>query len=325
MTRESAREIEAQAASWLMRLDRDGRTPETEKKLSQWLAGDARRRGALLQAEAAWALIGRLGDESETAPLGAGARSVLEPARRPNRRSLLLGGGAAALAASFAGALWLWPGGETYDTAVGEIRRVPLADGSTAAVNTASRVAVQLDAHRRIIRVEQGEAWFRVARDPDRPFLVMAGPVRVMALGTAFSVRRRENGADILVSEGVVAAWTDGAEGNRIELRAGERAFVADNAQVRTKPAEAAAVDRALAWRGGRIDLAGETLEEAVAEFNRYNRRPIVIADAQLARQRFHGLFRTDDPEGFALAVQSSLSVPVRATPREILIGRAPQ
>lgn len=311
MSRQNAMQIEREASEWLMRIDREGRTPTLTAELDAWLAGDRRRQGALLQAEAAWAMLdGLAGREPEQAP-----------PPRLNRRWLLAGGGAA-IAASLIGGFFLLPGEESFETEVGEVRRVPLADGSSAAINTRSRVAIAFAAERRTVRIEEGEAFFQVARDPARPFLVEAGRVRVQAVGTAFSVRRRETGADVLVTEGVVEAWADGAEGNRVRLAAGQSAFVADNAAITERPAAPSEVDRALAWRSGRIDLAGETLSHAAGEFNRYNRRQIAIADPRLAGERFYGVFRTDDPEGFAMAVHSSLDVPVRSDADGIAIGR---
>ena len=349
MSRQTAAQIEREASQWLMRLDRDGRTPELIAELDAWLAGDRRRRGAWLQAEAAWLILDRIGEgdarsvipaeagisgQEVAAVYGSHEAQRLDPGLRrddeegnglpiPNllRRRLIVGGGAA-IAASLAGGLFILSRPERIVTAVGEIRRVPLADGSTAAINTQSTVAIAIADDRRTVRIEQGEAWFQVRRDPARPFVVEAGRVRVQAVGTAFSVRRRANGADVLVTEGVVEAWADGAEGNRVRLAAGQRAFVADNAAISQAAQAPSEVDRTLAWRSGRIDLAGEPLRHAVQEFNRYNMRQIVIGDPHLADERFYGIFRTDDPEGFAMAVRSSLEVPVQTSATEIRIGR---
>jgi transmembrane sensor len=316
MTRETAAEIEIAASHWLMRIDREGRTSELDAELEQWLAGDRRRRGAFLQSEAAWHLLDRLGESEEAASDATAAVS----ATRFSRRRLLTGA-AAAMAASFAGGLFVLNQPERISTAVGEIRRVPLADGSTAAINTGSEIAVAMKEARRIVRVDKGEAYFQVAHDTARPFIVEAGRIRVLAVGTAFSVRRREHGADVLVTEGVVEAWADGAEGNKARIAAGQRAFIADNAAIREAATDSSDVDRALAWRSGRIDLAGESLQHAVDEFNRYNSRKIVIADPRLGEERFYGIFRTDDPEGFATAVHTSLNVRVEANSTEIRIG----
>ncbi|MDT9598345.1 FecR family protein [Sphingosinicella rhizophila] len=242
-------------------------------------------------------------------------------------RRVFLGLGAA-LAASFAGGLLVWSRPAVFETRVGEIRSVPLADGSVAAINTASVVSVDFAESRRSARIERGEAWFQVAKDKTRPFVVEAGRVRVQAVGTAFSVRRREAGeggvagAEILVTEGVVVAWADGAEGNRVRLAAGSRTFIADNAGVERVPVSPAEADRALAWRSGRIDLVAQPLRLAAAEFNRYNQRQIVITDPALLSEQIDGTFSANDPEGFARALGVSMNITVdTADPTKIRIG----
>lgn len=318
MMRELAVDIEAEAARWVMRLDRHGRTMELLAALEDWLDGDSRRRGAFLQAEAAWAGL------AEASPqLAANEDDVIAEDRSPRTRRWFLGGGAA-FAASAAGIFFFLPG-EQHSTPIGEIRRVPLADGSVATINTASKIEVALAKDSRRIRLDQGEVWFLVAKDKKRPFVVEAGPVRVQAVGTAFSVRRRDGGADVLVSEGVVEAWVSGAEGHRVRIAAGESAFVADNAAITKHTNETQEIDRTLAWRSGKIDLAGETLAAAAEEFNRYNKRKIIIVDPAIASERFYGIFRVDDPMGFATSVRRSLDVPVSVPDgTEIRVGREP-
>ncbi|WP_137863070.1 MULTISPECIES: FecR domain-containing protein [unclassified Sphingomonas] len=318
MTHQSAREIQDEAARWVARMDGAEWNDTDEAELALWLDADPRRRGALLQAQAAWATLDSL------RPANADGESLEARDRRfgAGRRRFLIGGGAA-MAASLAGAAFLLGHGTDYGTQIGEIRRVPLADGSTMVINTASLASVDLEAAQRLVRIRQGELWFQVAKDSKRPFLVEAGKIRVQAVGTAFAVRRRQAGADIFVTEGVVEAWTSGAGAPHIRIAAGEHAFVADDAAVVRAPASASSVYRALAWREGKIDLAGVTLADAAAEFNRYNRRQLVIVDPGIARESFDGTLRTDDLEGFAMAVQESLGVPIDLSdPNEIRLGR---
>ena len=314
MTAHTGSGPEDAAARWVARMDADGWSDADEAELEAWFALDARHRGLLLHTQALWMRIG------QPAPSFAQEEA---PAQRPAvGRRRVLAGGAGALAASLALGFFLWPEGLRYKTAVGEIRRFPLADGSTAAINTASTIEIMLTAKRRGVRIDTGEAWFQVAKDASRPFVVEAGRVRVRAVGTAFSVRRRDGGADVLVTEGVVEAWADGAEGHRVRLVAGSRAFISDDASIREMPVGASSVDRALAWRSGKIDLNGVTLADAVAEFNRYNQRQLRLVDARLGSETFDGVFRTDDPDGFARTVAASLSVPVDSSdPAELRIG----
>ena len=313
MSQRSAAQIEDEATKWVARMDAGEWSDLQEAELGKWLAIHPNHQGALLQAQAAWTTL----DGAQAKDEGTD-----EPVGWLTRRRLLAGGGAA-IAASVVGSVMLLGGETRYATAVGEIRRVPLADGSTAAINTASTIRIDLAAKTRNVEIDRGEAWFQVAKDRSRPFIVSAGRVRAEAVGTAFSVRRRAGGADIMVTEGVVEAWADGAEGHRIRLTAGNRAYIADNAAIETEPAATSSVDRALAWRSGNIDLAGEPLSDAVAEFNRYNRRQLAIGDVALGREQIDGVFRTDDPEGFARAIQATLDVPIDlSNADEIRIGQ---
>jgi len=307
--RETANEIDEAAYRWVARLDGAGNDPELLSDLNSWLAENTRHEGAYLRAQALWLKLDR----------AAQAEAVAAP--KVSRRRVLTGAMGAALAASAAGA-WLLMDGKRFDTEIGEIRHVPLPDGSAADLNTRSSVNVTMQKSVRRVRLTQGEAWFHVESDPTRPFIVESGLVRVRAVGTAFSVRKYDHGAEVLVSEGIVEAWVSGEEAGAIRLAAGERALVQERAPIQQVKAEPAEIDRKLAWRTGKINLAGETLGEAAAEFNRYNLKEMIVKQPSLAQKRFYGVFRTDDPEGFAKAVRSSLNVPVDITNNSIVIGR---
>ncbi|WP_454718914.1 FecR family protein [Caulobacter segnis] len=291
--RESAADIEADAARWVVRVDRD---PGVRAELEAWLAGDRRRMGAYARAEAGWQHLDR-----------ASVLAVEAPEARPLLRRRGVIGSLGALAAGLATAV-VAPRllAKRYGTALGEIRRVPMGDGSVAAINTSSELEVSLQPRLRAVKLERGEAWFAVAKDPGRPFVVESGPVRVRAVGTAFSVRKREGGSDVLVTEGVVEVWTEDGKTPPRRVAAGERVFADNSAGVLSPPKADADLTRQLAWREGQVVLDGQTLAEAAAEFNRYNDRKIEVADARLADARFVGWFRTNDPEGFAEAAATT-------------------
>lgn len=320
MKRQSAQEIEADALEWVMALDRRN-DARSQRRLEAWLAGDTRRQGAFLKAQAMWATMDGLNPDRENAPVVA-AIAPRSAKRGIDRRTALIGGGA--LAASVAAAVGFTLRPQIYRTEKGEQRAMPLEDGSTIRINTESALSVALTRERRTIRLRGGEAWFKVAHDKARPFTVEAGSVAVQATGTAFAVRRAVGGVDVLVTEGAVNVWSVDAPDRKVALKAGQGLFVADDAGAPDKarilddPSE---VSRKLAWRDGRIELDGETLGFAVAEFNRYNRLQLRVADASLAGERLFGVFSTDDPEGFTRAVQLSLRASVRrVSPDEIAI-----
>lgn len=309
MTRE---EIDDQAATWVARMDTGEWSDSQEADLERWLAQDKRCPGALLHAQALWLAI----NPQANAMPSRGQSSLMM------RRSFMLGG-SGLIAASLAGLLFWSRSSAVFRTGLGEIRQVPLADGSSTAINTASEIEITMSKAQRDVRLAKGEAWFKVAKDPARPFVVEAGGIRVRAVGTAFSVRRREEGVDVLVTEGVVEAWAGESQRPLLRLTAGQRAYVGEDAEVRLEAEMPSVVDRTLAWRQGSIDLDGDTLASAVNEFNRYNRRKLVLVDTGLASRQFDGTFRTDDPEAFARAVGALYAVPVDLSDEDdIRIGR---
>lgn len=316
----SASEIDDEAADWAARVDAHGLDVEHDPELQAWLRGDARRAGAFLRAQAAISFLDR----------GRALASVTPPvetivAERPNRRALIAGLGGS-VAAALAGGVGFWSlRPRRLDTALGEIRRVPLADGSLVAINTKTSLDVAMKAKSRRIVLKQGEAWFQVAKDPKRPFVVAAGTARIRAVGTAFSVRRGDDpsaGVDVMVTEGVVETWVEGDESTLRRVSAGSRVILAGPTSpvVADTPSE---IERSLAWRNGEIALDGESLEQAAKLFNRYNSRQIVIEDPALAHERFVGLFQTNEPESFAAAVAATLGAVVDDDTHAIRIGRS--
>ena len=315
MTRRTAGQIQDEANRWAARLDGTDWNLEHEVELSTWLNADNRHRGALLRAQAAWALL----DARQTAI----AKPASQHPMRFDRRWLIGGAGTAAAAAAIGTGLIWRTRRLKYETATGEIRRLPLMDGSTAVINTGSRVEVRFEPGVRHLVVSRGQAWFDVAKDPHRPFVVEAGKIRVLAVGTAFSVYRRDGGADVVVSEGVVKVWSEEAPIESVEISAGSGAFIANDAAVRFHDDP---VDKSLAWRDGEIELSATALGQAISEFNRYNQRHLVLDDLSLSDRQFDGVFRADDPAGFATVVGSTLRVPVDLSdPNVIRIGRSPE
>jgi len=294
-------DIKSEAAAWAVRVDAGPLHEAHRLELETWLAGDPRRRGAFLRAQAGLRLLdqSRVVSKVALAPTALTTRRASGlPGVSPRARWTLV-----AMAAMAAGlsVVVLPPMLGGFHTEVGEQRRVALRDGSVAMINTDSSVGVRLAKHQRRITLRRGEAWFQVAKDHARPFVVDAGPVHVRATGTAFSVRREGDGARVVVTEGTVLAWRDGALVPPLTISAGQEAFLTGNAP---QPPEAkpSRTEDVLAWRRGEIVLDGGTIASAVEEFNRYNTRKIVLRDPAVGRRTIVGYFLIDQPKQFASA-----------------------
>ncbi len=308
-TAQSSAEIDATAAAWAARADRGPLSPEDQARLEAWAAVDPRRAGAYARALAVSAHLDR------AQGLGKDFAPKLHPAARAlDRRRLILSGGLLA-AASVVGVIGFvaMDRGARLTTRKGDIRRASLADGSAATLNTDTRLRTAFDDGSRRITLLQGEALFDVAKDADRPFVVTAGEVRVRAVGTSFTVRRLDDGAvAVVVREGVVEV----TRGNEppVRLAAAQAIEVAAGVPLAPTAIGGQAVERAMAWRQGMIDLDGLTLGEAAGQFARYSDRRIVIDDPAVAGLKVAGLFSASDPEGFARA--AALSLGLTAEPR---------
>jgi transmembrane sensor len=180
-----------------------------------------------------------------------------------------------------------------HATRTAELREIVLADGSRVSLGPRSGLDVRLRPGRREADLLEGEAFFEVAADPHRPFVVAAAGVEVAVVGTAFDVRVSPTAVAVAVRSGLVDARNAGDGTAPVRLAAGERAVV-DRATRRlhrdkVEPGEVAS------WRDGRLFVDGATVAEVVDELGRYSAGWIVVADSRLASQRVTGLFDVKD------------------------------
>ena len=261
--------------------------------------------------QSAWEMAGRL--RASPPPVELDPPLIVPDAPLWLTRRRVVGGCvAASVAGGLATAAWRYEGDvDLYRTRVGQRRIVTLADGSRVHLNTASTIEVALKKDRRQVRLVKGEALFEVAHDASRPFLVDAASARLRAVGTAFNVRIRENLVELTVTEGVVAVAQTGdpvlrpkgphiAAGDGAIIRAGAVAPTVLGGQV---------LRQRTAWQEGVIEFQGETLPQAVEEFNRYRAQPIIVGDARLDNIRVGGRFEVDEADKFLLALESSFPV----------------
>lgn len=298
-------DIEAVAAAWVVR-EGNGPLPEPERgERDRWLAASSRHLGAYARAHAVLVWSGRMSAPAPTRP-------------RPRRWRFAA---AAALLAVVAGAMMLvWPQGDVYHTARGQILRVTLADGSVLTLDANSGVRARMHPDRRELQLLFGTALFDVAKDPDRPFTVDADGTRVTAVGTRFSVSLERRGGsavgpvEVLVSEGVVDVAENGPDDPvPARLHAGMRALARPAAGVEVDQVDAQELDRRLLWREGMLAFNGDTLSVAAARFRRYSDVPIIIDDPRVGSRRVVGLYPANDPAGFARNVALSLGLEVEA------------
>lgn len=318
--------IDAAAAQWIARRDR-GLTAADQDDYVAWLRADPRHAAAVAHHAAVLERMMGLGAWQPELSAEPNPDLFAPPARRPWRVLAPV----LALAAALVFGLFIWRG-ETVPPAgpsktflrVNE--RQALADGSVVELKDGSRLDVRFTLGERRVRLT-GEAHFTVAKNPARPFIVEAHGVEVRAIGTAFNVRVDAAAVEVLVTEGKVRVTEEPSTLNaqlltpnvRLQtfLNAGQQVVV-PLAPSAPAPVVAtvskAQIRAALEWQTPRLQFFETPLAEAVAEFNRHNPNPLVLADSALGAVPIGGTFRVDNVEGFVRLLE--LTVDVRGEPR---------
>lgn len=311
--------IDNEAFEWVARKLARGLSAPESAQFDAWYAADVRHQGAYVRAMAIYNAINLASAPQSLSP----ELSMARRQRRSRRAWFRVGAMAACLVAAVGTvSLQVLREERVLTTAKGEFRKVPLQDKSVATINSGSQIEVAFTDRQRTVNLRKGEAWFEVAKDKTKPFVVEAGAARIKAVGTAFSVRRFANGTEVLVTEGKVEVWDKGSSARRRQLVEGDRAFLAQDASAISVSRQPVEVNRKLAWREGKVILKNQTLDDAVADFNRYSPKTIVIVDATLRDKRLFGQYKLDAPELFAQDVSTVLDVPVAITADTIFIGR---
>ncbi len=296
MAQNDGQRLNQEAADWLARLHREEFSSAARAQLDRWLDADPAREVAFARAEYAWERAERL--RAAPTAVQAPARGGRSWWRTAAVFAFVALGGVLGYQA------WL---ANHYATGVGEQRTIALEDGSEISLNTDSRAEVSFNARQRTVRLLHGEALFKVEHDAARPFVVEAAGTAVRALGTAFNVRLRSEVVEVTVTEGAVAVDHD-------RIDAGSAAVVAAGA-VSAVVLPEDVLRRRVAWREGAIELKGETLEQAVEEFNRYRKARLIVADPAIAAIRVGGRFETGEAAKFVNAVKENF--PVRSVEQE--------
>ncbi|MEQ9557384.1 MAG: FecR domain-containing protein [Rhodospirillales bacterium] len=313
------------AFDWLMQAENNPGDPALAAALQVWLDADATHALAFEQVRRTWQaaphLQPALADHTPPAPFHP---VPIRPAPRLNRRQVLTGAGA--MAAGLA--LYAGTGAPRrlfadIATATGELRTVTLEDGTHVHMDTATALRLDFTGHRRRAALLGGRAYFDVARDAARPFVVTAGPAEVTVIGTRFDLRLDDDSVSVAVEHGRVAVGINGQPLTHADGLAGGNSLRIDLA---TRAVQRAATTPGIdtAWRDGRLEVEDWSIAQVLAELGRYHRGVILLGDAAFGHQRVSGSFDLTRPEQAARSVARAQGGRVRAlSPWVLLISPA--
>jgi transmembrane sensor len=325
--------INSRAAQWFTRARFGQIDSSSDKAWADWMAADERHQQAYENLELAWELTEELRARPQIQSFLKDIDRTLKADPRARAKMGLFdlsfpwqaGLAACALVVVCAISALLvrnWPNTAEYSTGVGEQRTVTLADNSMISLNTRTRVQVRYSGAVRHIELLDGEALFSVIKDSKRPFEVRALHGTTTAVGTEFDVQLTSAAVAVSVLKGTVAVQSleKPQDGRTAQISAGEA--VDYTAEGTTSAIRSADTDKVRAWQAQRILITNAALADALADYNRYTKTPIVLGDPDLASRHINGVFRIGDETAFLNALEQGLHVTVTRTDSAVVLHR---
>jgi transmembrane sensor len=258
------------------------------------------------------------------------------PGKKPLRRLHLAAAAAIAVIAAFLG--WLGVRNhEVYSTGVGEERSMTLADGSVVELNARSRIRIHFSRAERGVDLIKGEAFFTVVRNPHYPFVVHSGELAVRDVGTEFDINRQVTRTVVTVLEGRIEmsarnertngllpapSLQDAPMSAPMTVSAGQQVIVGPDGASSVPPPQSIDPAEVAAWRRHRLIFDSSPLADVVDEFNRYNRRQLVIVSPQLAGLEISGVYSSTNPDSFVRFLRAQPGLGVEESDGKIRISQ---
>jgi transmembrane sensor len=351
--RDEGSERYQEACDWFVRLREAAEDADVVAQWLAWCSSEPLNREAFERVRADWVALGMLAPGAFENPPHAARQASLGTTpdrgrKRITRQPLLRKAAGIAALATCLGAAWLiWNDSQMsaaevsiLSTSPTERRSVHLDDGSLVELSGDSRLEVRMYPRRRDILLLRGEAYFSVAHDPGRPFIVRASSLNVRAVGTRFDVRTADSRVVVAVEEGVVEVgppgdtrstvgaiisrlhMLDGGSGSmpRLQLtsiRSGQEVAAVPDQELQILPIEPTAV---ASWRQGRLRFAREPLKSVIASIRAVSGKQIELADPELAELRFTGTVFSSGVDAWVMALPAVFPVSVHPDGAKFII-----
>ena len=362
--------IEEAASKWVAAMDR-GLNSDEKEALENWLEQSPIHAEYMVKLAAVWDLMDVLAPISHLLPLDTPLDEVEKELVRKAARQIdtrdtsdrwrdVRYAAAACLFAATISTTWLVTSAvqspetvdlvysdpslssfsATYATDVGKYSEITLPDGSELKLNTNSKLVVEYTASERRINLQSGEAFYKVAKNPNQPFRVLAGNTAVTAIGTAFNVEiATESNIQVLVTEGKVVIdpintselanvtnfykLEPDLDNGQVYLESWQQLTIDE--QGNTSPIALLSEeqqDAPLAWQDGMLLFEGEPLSEAISEINRYTSKTFHITDQSIADILVGGYFKANDTEQLLVMLDRNFGIAAKHNGDRIALFR---
>lgn len=296
--------IDEQAVAWFARLRADNVSREEKAAFADWLQQSPSHQNAFDEICLLW------GDTQLKQALGETGEKPLNNSRNAALRGFqlpLLMVACLALALVFRAELLIVVQAD-YSTGIGKQQTVRLEDGSRVMLNTNSAITVTMKDKQRTIELLQGEAFFDVDPDADRPFIVQGEHSTTRVLGTRFFVYRKNNSDEVNVLSGKVQVTNNNRPKESVLLHDHDSVSVNRDGLNKTHIAN---TKLANSWVDGYLVFQDVALVDVIEQVQRYRNGVVIFKDDSLRQFRINGRINLRDPQHILSTLEKTLSVKV--------------
>lgn len=314
--------INNEAREWFALMQSGSVSELEQQQLQQWLQVDSAHQDAYRQYELIWQDLGNLKSKEITALKASVKPSLFESTRsllggifsgfqllNPKSQFGLALASVAILAIVIIGFQPEKITVQNFATTTGEVKKFILEDGSEITLGAKSELKAWATSKERHIILVSGQAFFKVAKNPQRPFWVDAGETKVRVVGTQFDVRRGSDRTRVAVLEGIVnvSSTNKSTSTTPVVLTAGQQVTRLNAGTFET--VNAISVSELESWRNGRLIYLRASLADVVADANRYFNNSISLGSKNLADLKVTAAVSTNQIDALTDMLSSSLPV----------------
>jgi transmembrane sensor len=315
--------INNEAREWFTLMQSGSVSEVEQQQLQQWLQANSTHQDAYTQYEIIWQDLDNLKNTKELAALkrsikpslfesvGNGVRGIISGLQALNPKSQF-GIALASVAILAMVIIGFQPekiAVQNFATTTGEVKKFTLADGSEITLGAKSELKAWATSKERHIILVSGQAFFKVAKNPQRPFWVDAGETKVRVVGTQFDVRKGSDRTRVAVLEGIVnvSSATKSANIAPVVLTAGQQVTRLNEGEF--EAVNSISVSELESWRNGRLIYLRASLADVVADANRYFNNSIRLGSKNLADLKVTAAVSTNQMDALTDMLARSLPV----------------
>lgn len=312
-------ELHSEAAYWYNEKLAGDMTAQDELRFRDWIARSPAHRKAYQTVDRGWNIAGLTEKDIH------GAKEDVSTQKRSIWHSRFAV--AAALLLAFTLSYGAIPGYidgnaeltvQSFQTTTGQRSKITLPDGTRVTLDSETELKFTDLNNERSVQMVQGRAFFNVAKNAERPFVVHANGKTVRALGTAFEVSLDGNEVAVVLAEGKVRVEEARSKGSA-DMMPGRQLVMRSDRQWTLSNVD---VKKETSWTSGRLIFMNDPLSQAISEVNRYSTKKLVFENGSTPPTDIVGIFSAGDVDGFVKALElNGIAKKVSSSDNQIVLA----